>query len=94
MYTLGVEKGLPRGAWHCTSIAPSTFSSRPPSTWGSEPKDQAAIRVTVTVLVRVRVPKATKPRVPGTLGLQKACRGEHGPAATSVPPHLSIHVGT
>ena len=44
------------------------------------------------VRVRVRVEIATKPRVPGTLGLEKACQGEHGTGPTKLPTHLS-HLG-
>lgn len=33
--------------------------------------------------------KATNPRAPGTLQLQKACQGEHGIATTLLPPHLA-----
>lgn len=47
----------------------------------------APLRVSVTL--RVGVEKNTKPRVPGTLQLQKACQWEHDTATALFPPRLS-----
>lgn len=41
---------------------------------------------------RVKVQEGTKPAATGTLGLQKACQGEHCTAITLPSPHLA-HLG-
>lgn len=51
--------------------------------WGTEFQLLGAIRGKVKVL------KDTNPTASGTLGLQKACQGEHGTAPTLLHPHLS-----
>lgn len=72
-----------------TPTAP-TWLSPALSAW-HQPQPNAVFTslIKFMVMLSVRVEKTIKPRVPGTLQLQKACQGQPSTGPTLLPPHLS-----